>query len=174
MCFAFYSFFFHRPSACETHYNFPLCYDSCLPTDSASPFLPPSSVQHSESKLAYKISINNKDTPNVHLQNNNQRGNFGKSKSADTERFCSPWGSARVSKATQVPTEPSDGTLLTARSYVTASEGKMIASFSPQRKQGGSNGYLSWGWGKKVLHILSGRATQSILPVRSFHLQEMT
>lgn len=39
------------------------------PTGSVSPFLPPSGW-HSETTLTYNISINNKDTPRVRLQNN--------------------------------------------------------------------------------------------------------
>lgn len=74
-----------------------------LPTVSASLFffLTPS-VGPSETTPAYTISINNKDTPSVRLQNTNQRGKLVKR--AGAYCFCSSWGDARESTAAPSPT----------------------------------------------------------------------
>lgn len=74
--FLFFSVF-NLSQACETHYDSSICYESFLAHGfSFTFFFFPPSVWHSETTLTYKISINNKGTPSVHLQNNNQRGKF--------------------------------------------------------------------------------------------------
>lgn len=74
--------------------EFPNLLDSGSAHGFCFTFFPPS-VRHSETTLADKMSINNKDTPSVRLQNNNQRGKFSESESTGARCWRSSWGRAR-------------------------------------------------------------------------------